>query len=462
MNIEIVIYTLSIIAAVNFLYVGVIAHRSFHTEDSNMNTSVISNVFLALAFIGFWYSISLAIMESSLVKINHNFAGISLLVSGYLGPLFFIFTTILASPDKPFSIKRFWLLIFGIPGTLYSLMYLFLPPQQATIYYLAFKSGNAVNMGVLSSLFFIHTGQQAMFFVLSLIIAVTAVFGKNRSKSNQSVNVFLVAILAAILTLIVSNLLPIIMNNTSFSRLGPVLTLPSFLIVMKALNMYKSKIYHTGLQRKSLSKYLSPQVVDAIFSSNDDLVLGGEIAEASILFIDIRGFTKMSEQRSPNEVVNYLNAYLEKMNSVIFNNYGMIDKFIGDAILVVFGVPNIDRNHRLDALTCASEMLQQVEIFNTENVLEGYDLKVGIGIHTGDLLHGNIGSGLRMDYTVIGDVVNTASRLEYLTKEYNTPLIFSDNTLDQSDFDQTYVECLGQCKIRGKEEDVKIYSLRSS
>jgi len=463
MNIEVVIYTLSIVAAVNFLFVGIIGHRSFHTEGNHVNATIVSNVFLALSFIGFWYTASLAIIESDFIAFNHNFAGISMLVSGYLGPLIFIFTMVLAYPYKHFPKKVFLLVLVGLPGTVYSLMYLMLPAELATTYYLAFKGGNAVDMGVLSHLFLMHTGQQAIFLILSLILATYTVFRKASLKSdNEPVKVFMVAVFAAILTLVVSNLLPVVMKNASLSRLGPVLTLPSFLIVMKALNIYKRKIHHTDLQRKSLAKYLSPQVIDTIFNNNDEVVLGGEVAEASILFIDIRGFTKMSEQRNPNDVVNYLNAYLEKMNNVIFDNCGMIDKFIGDAILVVFGVPNIDRNHRLDALNCAVDMLKQIDVFNKENVMDDYELKVGIGIHTGDLLHGNVGCGRRVDYTVIGDVVNTASRLESLTKEYDTPVIFTDSTLNTSKIDINHVECLGECMIRGKADRVKIYSFLNS
>lgn len=460
MKSNILIYTLSIVAAVNFVYIGLIAKGNFQSEEATDNNGVINKIFMTISFIGAWYAVSMSIVETDFIFSSDNLAGISMLATGYIGPLFFMFSSLITNPGK--ALKKTWylLLLAGLPGSIYAIKFLLLPGALASQYVESFVSGQVVNMGYLSTLFYIHTFSMAVFFLMSIGLILKTLFNKNIAKSKKEpVRIFLLALVAAVFTLGASNLLPVVFNVTYLSKMGPILTLPTFLITLKALKTYQVKIENIAVQKQSMKKYLSPHVIDKVFNKQEALTLGGELAEASILFIDIRGFTKMSESRGASDVVKYLNDYLDVMNSVIFSHSGMVDKFIGDAILVVFGVPDIGRNHRLDALNCANDMLKAVDLFNKSHILEDYELAVGIGVHTGEILHGNIGSGLRMEYTVIGDAVNTASRLEKLTKEYEKPIIFSYKTLDGSMYTDDFVDYLGEKSIRGKKDDLKIYTI---
>ena len=460
MKSSVLIYTLSIIAAVNFLYIGIISRSNFQGERISANSKTLSNIFTVIAYIGVWYSISIAIVETGIVDFGDNFAGISLLFTGYGGALFYIFTRFLINPTMDNRKSLYLLLLGGIPGSIYAIVFFLLPSDVATQYVTSFREGKTVQMGVLSVLFMIHTTQLFLFLVVSLITMVRALVStKIKAADKKPIQLFLIAICTGILALTVSNLLPLFFEISFLTKVGPLLLLPTFIITLKSIKLYHEKSINIDSQKKSLGKYLSPTVIENIFSQNDELCLGGEVEEATILFVDIRGFTRMSESRSPEEVVNYLNAYFGRMNTVIFNNYGMIDKFIGDAILVVFGIPGIGRNHRLDALNCAEQMVGEIANFNDEVVIDDYRLSVGIGIHTGELLHGNIGCGERMEYTVIGDAVNTASRLESLTKEYNIPIIFSENTFAYSEYTYHAARYMGQTTIRGKSDRVKVYTI---
>lgn len=167
---------------------------------------------------------------------------------------------------------------------------------------------------------------------------------------------------------------------------------------------------------KALGCYVTDEIAAAVLESPDAMALGGERRNATILMSDLRGFTPLSEKHTPEQVVETLNRYLGTMVDVINNNGGMIDAFIGDAILVVFGVPVSDGNDASRAVACAVEMQLAMESVNHENELHGLPaIEMGIGINTGEVIAGNIGSKKRMKYSVIGSPVNLAARIESLT-----------------------------------------------
>ncbi len=211
--------------------------------------------------------------------------------------------------------------------------------------------------------------------------------------------------------------------------------------------------------REAFAKYVSPQVVDEISKNIDDLKLDtGDRRDISILFSDIRGFTSMSEKLAPEEVVRRLNIYFKAMVEVVFQNDGTLDKYVGDAIMAFFGAPKDDPEHARKACRCALGMKQQLEAVNEHLAAEGIPpMKIGIGINTGEVVVGNIGSERRMDYTVIGDSVNLASRLESMNKEFGTTIIISEFTLGEAP--GFVVKDLGSVRVKGKEESVRIYEL---
>lgn len=210
------------------------------------------------------------------------------------------------------------------------------------------------------------------------------------------------------------------------------------------------------------SKYLSPEVVDEILKDYKNIRAEiGERKELTILFSDIRGFTSISESLPPEKVVTLLNEYLSRMGEIIFRHGGTLDKYIGDGIMVFFGAPKEQINPAQLAVKAAIEMVTESRKLQKKWKQEGNpDLNIGIGINTGEVIVGSIGSEYRLDYTVIGDNVNLAARLEPLNKEYKTNIIISQFTVEKLGKEFNLRE-LGQVTIRGKEKPVLIYEVKS-
>lgn len=215
--------------------------------------------------------------------------------------------------------------------------------------------------------------------------------------------------------------------------------------------------------RKNFEKYVSKAAIEYILDKPEDAILEtkGSKVELSILFSDIRGFTNISESIEAEKVVELLNLYLDNMTEVIFKNEGTVDKFIGDAILAFWGAPVKMHNHPDAAVKTALEMLRALQ--NRVNpVLSRMGLPeigIGIGINTAEVVLGNIGSKYRVDYTVIGDGVNLASRLESLTRHYGVNIIVSEHTFNRLTLDDFCWRTLDIVKVKGKEEPVKIYEI---
>ena len=208
--------------------------------------------------------------------------------------------------------------------------------------------------------------------------------------------------------------------------------------------------------RSNLARYLSPQIVDRVVSEGVELDLGGQRKEVSVLFSDIRGFTTISETWPPDQLVTILNEYMTEMVAVVFENKGSIDKFVGDAIVAVFGSLVEVENHAQHAVEGALGMLQRLPELNRKWQQEyGVGLNIGAGINSGEVFLGNIGSPDRMEFTVIGDAVNLAARLEGLTKFYSVELVISEFT--QRRLDDILCRKLDLVQVKGKNKAVAIY-----
>ena len=206
----------------------------------------------------------------------------------------------------------------------------------------------------------------------------------------------------------------------------------------------------------TFGKVVSPQVRDFLLSDNPDL--GGQDLEVTVMFCDIRGFTSISERLEPQEIVSMLNRYFTRLEKPIVENGGIINKYIGDAIMAVFGVPLQSKTHAYDAWKAAQGMRAELAAFNEEIKKEGRnEIRFGIGLCSGTVLAGNIGTSNRLEYTVIGDTVNTASRIESLCKTYQTDLLISEQTKELLPDDVT-LTFIAESEIRGKEKKIKLYS----
>ncbi len=219
----------------------------------------------------------------------------------------------------------------------------------------------------------------------------------------------------------------------------------------------------TDTQRKQIrsafTRYVSPSVVDQIMKDPKRLKLGGDRRNMSVLFSDLRGFTTLSEGLSPEALVDVLNTYLNEMTNIVFEEVGVLDKYIGDAVMAFWNAPLDQPDHAARAVRTAVRMRDKLEEMNAEGVFpKGIELKVGVGVNTGDMVVGNIGADIRYDYTVIGDSVNLASRTESLCKEYGVQIIITKNTLDRLGTGFVTRE-LDSVAVKGKKEPVRIYQV---
>ena len=208
--------------------------------------------------------------------------------------------------------------------------------------------------------------------------------------------------------------------------------------------------------KSTMARYMSPQVAQQLLAEGES-VLGGKAQNVSILFSDVRDFTTVSEALGPRETVAMLNSYFERMVDVVMANSGVLDKFIGDAIMALFGVPFNGEHDADNALKVANGMVAALHVLNAERVTDGKDrINIGIGIATGSVIVGNIGSPKRMEYTVIGDSVNLASRLEGVTKNYGCKILISDTTRRALKGAHRLRE-IDLLRVKGKTEPVAIY-----
>lgn len=191
-----------------------------------------------------------------------------------------------------------------------------------------------------------------------------------------------------------------------------------------------------------------------MLQSKKSFKLGGENREIAILFSDIRGFTTFSEGKDPHELLSILNVYLDKLTKVVLAHKGLLDKFIGDAIMAFWGSPLEDKDKENDICHCAIAMVNALEEINKT---QKQKLKMGIGIHSGIAVVGNVGSEDRFDYTAIGDNVNLTSRLEGLSKYYAVDIVASENIVKKAK--GFTFKILDIVQVKGKTEPVKIYEL---
>lgn len=212
--------------------------------------------------------------------------------------------------------------------------------------------------------------------------------------------------------------------------------------------------------KNTMYRYLTPHVAEQVMVLGEDALMVGERKEVTILFSDIRGYTTLTENLGAAEVVSLLNQYFETMVEAVFNYEGTLDKFMGDALMAVFGAPlPLTENHAKRAVQSALDMRRRLEEFNQRRIIQAQpQIHIGIGMSSGEVVSGNIGSHKRMDYTVIGDSVNLSSRLEGITKEYGCDILLSESTY-QLCSDLIWVRQLDKIRVKGKHQAVNIYEL---
>ncbi|MBD1917034.1 MULTISPECIES: adenylate/guanylate cyclase domain-containing protein [Cyanophyceae] len=211
--------------------------------------------------------------------------------------------------------------------------------------------------------------------------------------------------------------------------------------------------------KSTLYRYMTPGVAERVMALGDDLLMKGERKDVTVLFSDIRGYTTLTEDLEADKVVEMLNAYFETMVESVFHFEGTLDKFIGDALMAVFGAPLPLTNHAWAAVQSALDMRRRLAKFNGERGALGQPkIRIGIGVSSGEVVSGNIGSQRKMEYTVIGDGVNLSSRLEGVTKEYGCDIVISEYTYALC-ADKIWARELDRTQVKGKQRAVGIYEL---
>lgn len=239
------------------------------------------------------------------------------------------------------------------------------------------------------------------------------------------------------------------------------LTLIGALYIVLTFYKYLTEERKKKELKGTFAKYVSPQVVNEILKDPDNVQLGGKKVRMSVMFSDVRGFTTISEKLEPTKLGDILNLYLTPMTRLVFEHKGTLDKYMGDAIMAFWGAPIHFPDHAVHACKCALHMMKQLDSLNQKFAQEGLPaIDIGIGINTGDMSVGNMGSDIVRSYTVMGDSVNLGSRLEGINKEYGTHIIISEFTY-QDVKDHFVCREVDWVRVKGKNEPVKIYELIS-
>jgi len=245
-------------------------------------------------------------------------------------------------------------------------------------------------------------------------------------------------------------------QNWPFLQTNIVFIIDSIFILMARITTSDKE---NLIVKTAFKKYVNKELLEDLIANPSQLELVGEEKEITVLFSDIRGFTTLSEKLSPRNLVILLNQFLDKMSNVIHRRQGNIDKFIGDAIMAFWNAPISNKNHASLSVYAAVEMIQTLE--NTKKNQPSFNqLSIGVGINTGKMIVGNVGSPDRLNYTILGDNVNLGARLEGLTKKYGVHIIVSENTKNQFTKIRDYnliFRLLDIITVKGKTVPVKIF-----
>lgn len=224
-----------------------------------------------------------------------------------------------------------------------------------------------------------------------------------------------------------------------------------------AFNIMAENLYKKKLIEEAFGRYVTKQVADEILAHPEEIHLGGKRQEVSVLFADIRGFTGLAERLEPEEVVYTVNEYLTLMTKIVFKYDGTLDKFLGDAIMAVFGAPVFFPDHSLRAISAAWDIQKEIETLNQRREARGAErVKIGIGINAGEVVTGNIGFEERMEYTVIGDNVNIAARLESLAE--GGQILISPSIFEKVAH-KVHLRPLHPIRLKGKANLLQVYEV---
>ncbi len=247
-------------------------------------------------------------------------------------------------------------------------------------------------------------------------------------------------------------------SQGNYNTQVPVVSNDEFGLIAAKTNEMIRGLKERDFCQMSFGRYVTPEVSELILRG--EVVLEGEQRNVTILFCDLRGYTPFVEEREPKEVVNFLNAYFSEMEEAIKGHKGIVLQYIGDEIEAVFGAPLDLPDHPDMAVLAALEMRQRLKALNEKRKAMGESsIEHGIGIHTGDVLAGSVGSPDRLIYAMVGDTVNIASRIQTMNKQFGTDILISGKTREVLKSKTLKLSSLGELTLKGKKEEVEIYKL---
>lgn len=382
---------------------------------------------------------------------------LSQLISGFTTPLMFLLVVQMVRPDRPLPRWMWSLASFGLLGTGFSVLMLRQPDQAMEILRQA-HDGELVHRPETLSywLYVAHSVELLAFAVASLGVLGHAWLRSPFREVRREMGALLAVVVGSVVAVMVSNIAPLITGRAPMEWLGPMAVAP--IAVMMLSTMRRSQALSDRLEREraELRRYVPRTVADGVAIG----ALREAEAEVTVLFSDIRGFTTMTEDLPPSELLQLLQDYLGAMAEVVNAHGGVVDKFIGDAVFAVFGLS--EGGHASTGLACAEAMLVRLEALNASLEERGHPrLRIGIGLHSGRVVHGLVGSSDRREYAVLGDTVNTAARVESLTKEIGVAILLTDAVFERlGEEDRSRLDSHGERSIRGRTKSVRVFAPR--
>ena len=293
--------------------------------------------------------------------------------------------------------------------------------------------------------------------IISFILALSLSFLIKRFDTKRSMLIGLIILAVTILVF----LMYFILTKRYVGLVVPFTSAASTFIILTAIN-FLNTIREKSFLRSAFSRYLSPAVINEIIADPSKLNLGGEKREMTAIFTDIKGFSTISEKLDPADLVNLLNLYLTEMSNIILANRGTIDKYEGDAIIAFFGAPIYMEEHAVLACRTAIQMKKAEDTLNAKILPEGLSpspIFTRLGINTGDMIVGNMGTPNKMDYTIMGNAVNLAARLEGVNKQYNTKgILISEHTRNKIG-DEFLLRRLDRVRVVGVNTPLRLFEL---
>jgi len=372
-----------------------------------------------------------------------------------------------SGPFKTFRYISFYDVLYaeerGLPKEIFENKIVFLGTSLAGLFdlrnvpFMQAFPGVEIHANILYTLIrqnFIYKMSDAQTF---LIMAGLGIFlGILLSYLGPALSVIILLLIGAVY--VIASTIVFFNDNLWIEFIAPLMTLFltfTFVYLYRYMTEEKSKRFI----RSTFSHFVTKSVVDELLANPEKIKLGGEKKNCTVVFSDVAGFTSISEELEPEALVQLLNDYLTEMTNIIFKYDGMLDKYEGDAIMAVFGAPIAHGNHAYNACASALEMQTQLASMRRHWKKIGKPpLEARIGINTGAMVVGNMGSETRFDYTVMGDAVNLGARLEPANKEYGTEIMIGEGTVKEAG-DLIIVRPLDMLKVKGKTKPAKVFEL---